>query len=221
MKTKWSTLFYVAIVAGLGTVIYFIIQQGNLLQQAVPTTHQIQQNCDTNTVNSSLTVFSNSFTHNLTDPLAMLLLQIVVIIGFTRLFGFLFKKIGQPFVIGEIVAGIVLGPSIAGLFFPDLNLLLFPVASLGTLNFLSQIGLILFMFIIGMELDLKAIGKQAYAAVIISHASIIIPYTLGMGLAYYIYHDYAPSGISFLSFSLFMGITMSITAISWQVREMR
>lgn len=212
MKTKWSTLFYVAIVAGLGTVIYFIIQQGNLLQQAVPTTHQIQQNCDTNTVNSSLTVFSNSFTHNLTDPLAMLLLQIVVIIGFTRLFGFLFKKIGQPFVIGEIVAGIVLGPSIAGLFFPDLNLLLFPVASLGSLNFLGQIGLILFMFIIGMELDLKAIVKQTHNAVIISHASIIIPYTLGMGLAYYIYHDYAPSGISFLSFSLFMGITMSITA---------
>jgi Kef-type K+ transport system membrane component KefB len=68
------------------------------------------------------------------------------------------------------------------------------------------------MFIIGMELDLKAIGKQAYAAVIISHASIIIPYTLGMGLAYYIYRDYAPAGISFLSFALFMGIAMSITA---------
>jgi Kef-type K+ transport system membrane component KefB len=68
------------------------------------------------------------------------------------------------------------------------------------------------MFIIGMELDLKAIGKQAYSAVIISHASIIIPYTLGMALAYYIYRDYAPPGASFLSFALFMGIAMSITA---------
>jgi Kef-type K+ transport system membrane component KefB len=68
------------------------------------------------------------------------------------------------------------------------------------------------MFIIGMELDLKAIGKQAYGAVIISHASIIIPYTLGMGLAYFIYQEYAPTGITFLSFSLFMGIAMSITA---------
>ena len=90
--------------------------------------------------------------------------------------------------------------------------MLFPAASLGKLNFLSQIGLILFMFIIGMVLDLKAMGKQAYDAVIISHASIIIPYTLGVGLAYFIYHDYAPTGISFLSFSLFMGIIMSITA---------
>ena len=212
MKTKWSTFFYVAIVAGLGTVIYFIIQQGNSLQKAISTTQQIQQNRNTTTGNNSFDMFSNSFNHNLTDPLAMLLLQIIVIIGFARLFGFLFKKIGQPVVIGEIVAGIVLGPSIAGLFFPDLNHLLFPAASLGTLNFLSQIGLILFMFIIGMELDLKAMSKQAYDAVIISHASIIIPYTMGMGLAYFMYHDYAPAGISFLSFSLFMGITMSITA---------
>ena len=161
---------------------------------------------------NSFHVFSDSFNHNLSEPLAVLLLQIIVIIAFARLFGFLFKKIGQPAVIGEIVAGIILGPSIIGLFFPQINHFLFPAASLGTLNFLSQIGLILFMFIIGMELDLKAIGKQAYGAVIISHASIIIPYTLGMGLAYFIYHDYAPEGISFLSFALFMGIAMSITA---------
>jgi len=99
-----------------------------------------------------------------------------------------------------------------GLLFPQINHFLFPPASLGTLNFLSQIGLIFFMFIIGMELDLKAIRKQAFGAVIISHASIIIPYTLGMGLAYFIYQDYAPAGTSFLSFALFMGIAMSITA---------
>lgn len=110
MKTKWSTFFYVGIVAGLGTVIYFIIQKGNSLQNAVSTTQQIQQNRNTTTGNNSFDVFSNSFNHNLTDPLAMLLLQIIVIIGFARLFGFLFKKIGQPIVIGEIVAGIVLGP---------------------------------------------------------------------------------------------------------------
>ena len=144
--------------------------------------------------------------------MAVLLLQIIVIIAFARLFGFLFKKIGQPAVIGEIVAGIILGPSLLGFVFPQINHFLFPENSLVTLQFLSQIGLILFMFIIGMELDLKAISKQAYGAVIISHASIIIPYTLGMGLAYFIYRDYAPAGTSFLSFALFMGIAMSITA---------
>jgi Kef-type K+ transport system membrane component KefB len=175
------------------------------------TTSPVEQTKNINTGNS-FQVFSDSFNHNLSDPLTVLLLQIIVIIASAHLFGFLFKKIGQPAVIGEIFAGIVLGPSVIGLFFPQINHFLFPPASLGTLNFLSQIGLILFMFIIGMELDLKAIGKQAYDAVIISHASIIIPYTLGMGLAYFIYHDYAPAGTSYISFALFMGIAMSITA---------
>ncbi|MEP7165083.1 MAG: cation:proton antiporter [Ferruginibacter sp.] len=211
MKKKWSTLFYIVIVAGLGAVIYWIIEQGNALQNPALTVQQAQQAKDT-TARSSFHVFSDSFNHSLSEPLAVLLLQIIIIIAFARLFGYLFKKIRQPAVIGEIVAGIILGPSILGLFFPHINHFLFPAASLGTLNFLSQIGLILFMFIIGMELDLKAIGKQAYGAVIISHASIIIPYTLGMGLAYFIYNEYAPEGITFLSFSLFMGIAMSITA---------
>ena len=210
MKKKWSTLFYIIIVAGLGTVIYWIVEKGHALQ--TPVLKQQAQTTVTTVSPGGFTVFKDSFAHNLTDPLAILLLQIIVIIGFARFFGFLFKKIGQPAVIGEIVAGIVLGPSIIGSFFPEINHFLFPAASLGSLNFISQIGLILFMFIIGMELDLKAISKQAYGAVIISHASIIIPYTLGMGLAYFLYRQYAPAGISFLSFALFMGIAMSITA---------
>ena len=211
MKKKWSTLFYIIILAGSGAVIYWILEKGYALQNPALTTKQIQQ-ADNPATGNSFRVFSDSFIHHLSEPLAVLLLQIIVIIAFARLFGFMFKKIGQPAVVGEIVAGIILGPSVIGLFFPHINHFLFPVDSLGTLQFLSQIGLILFMFIIGMELDLKAIGKQAYGAVIISHASIIIPYTLGMGLAYFIYNNYAPEGISFLSFALFMGIAMSITA---------
>ena len=211
MKKSWSSLFYVTIVAGLGFVIYWIAKKGNALQSPALTAKQLQTAKET-TATNEFNVFTDSFGHNLSDPLAVLLLQIIVIIAFARLVGFLFKKIGQPAVIGEIVAGIILGPSIIGAFFPEINHFLFPAASLSTLSFLSQIGLILFMFIIGMELDLKAISKQAYGAVIISHASIIIPYTLGMGLAYFIYQDYAPAGVSFLSFALFMGIAMSITA---------
>ncbi|MEO6254539.1 MAG: cation:proton antiporter [Ferruginibacter sp.] len=211
MKKKWSTLFYIVIVACMGMVIYWIVKKGNALQSPALTAKQLQA-ANNSTGTSDLGVFTESFQQNLSEPLTILLLQIIVIIGCARLFGFLFKKMGQPAVIGEIVAGIVLGPSIIGSFFPEITNFLFPAASLGTLNFISQIGLILFMFIIGMELDLKAIGKQAYAAVIISHASIIIPYTLGMGLAYFIYRDYAPAGTSFLSFALFMGIAMSITA---------
>jgi Kef-type K+ transport system membrane component KefB len=211
MKKRWSSLFYFVIVVGLGFAIYRIIEQGKSLQTTELTATQAHKAKEA-TVANEFQVFKDSFSHGLTDPLAVLLLQIIVIIAFARLFGYLFKKIGQPAVIGEIVAGIVLGPSIVGAYFPEINHFLFPAASLSTLSFLSQIGLILFMFIIGMELDLKAIGKQAYGAVIISHASIIIPYTLGVGLAYYIYHEYAPANITFLSFALFMGISMSITA---------
>src|SRR6185436_2454678 len=103
-------------------------------------------------------------------------------------------------------------PSLVGTLFPNFEAFLFPSASLGNLQFLSQVGLILFMFVIGMELDLKVLRNQAHDAVVISHASIIIPYFLGMGLAYYMYAEFAPDNISFVSFALFMGIAMSITA---------
>jgi hypothetical protein len=133
MKKKWSTLFYIVIVAGLGTVIYWILEQGHHLQNPALTAKQVQQAKDS-TNHNSFHVFADSFNHNLADPLAILLLQIIVIIACARLFGYFFKKIGQPAVIGEIVAGIVLGPSLLGSFFPEINHFLFPGSSLGTLS---------------------------------------------------------------------------------------
>src|SRR5690606_11426670 len=156
--------------------------------------------------------FTQSIIHNLQHPLAMLLIQIITIIFVARFFGWIFRKIGQPSVIGEMIAGIVLGPSLFGYYFPQYSAMLFPLESLGNLHFLSQIGLILFMFVIGMELDLKALKNKANDAVVISHASIIFPFTLGIGLAYFIYDQFAPAGVDFTSFSLFLGISMSITA---------
>ena len=156
--------------------------------------------------------FLAAIQHNFQDPLAILLAQIITIILVARVFGWVFKKIGQPSVIGEIIAGIVLGPSLVGLYFPEFSAALFPVESLGNLKFLSQIGLILFMFVIGMELDLKVLKNKANEAVVISHASIVIPFALGIGLSYFVYNQFAPEGVTFLSFSLFMGIALSITA---------
>ena len=156
--------------------------------------------------------FVDTLLFNLHHPLAILLIQIVTIVLVARVFGWFFQKIGQPSVIGEIIAGIVLGPSLFGAYFPEFSAALFPSASLGNLNLLAQIGLILFMFVIGMELDLKVIKNKAGDAVVISHASIVIPFALGMFLSYFIYKEFAPSGTPFLSFSLFTGIAMSITA---------
>jgi len=156
--------------------------------------------------------FTHSFLQNMGHSLPILLAQIITIILVSRIFGWFFKKIGQPTVIGEILAGIVLGPSLIGMYFPGFSGFLFPVESLGNLQLLSQIGLILFMFIVGMEIDINVLKSRAHDAVVISHASIIVPFSLGMGLAYFIYQSFAPPGVSFTSFGLFIGISMSITA---------
>ncbi|MES2733705.1 MAG: cation:proton antiporter, partial [Bacteroidota bacterium] len=157
-------------------------------------------------------LFMQELWHNVNSPLSILILQIISIIFFGKIFGFLCKKIRQPTVIGEIVAGIVLGPSVVGRLFPQLSAFVFPPQSLQTLQFLSQIGLLMFMFIIGLELNVKMLKDKGRQAVVISHASIIFPYFLGVLLSYFLYNRFAPTAISFVAFSLFMGIAMSITA---------
>lgn len=205
MKKHKNTLFYLAVTGGFSALIYWIINKGKLLENKETIVQPLESN-------DSWSDFLTSMIHNVQDPLAILLAQIIMIILVARLFGWFFKKIGQPSVIGEIIAGIALGPSLLGLYFPDFFHALFPANSLENLKFLSQIGLILFMFVIGMELDIKVLKNRAKEAVVISHASIVIPFALGIGLAYFVYDRFAPEGVKFLSFSLFMGIAMSITA---------
>ena len=206
MKNIKNSLFYIITIGVFTGLMYFIVKKGEPLEITKVT--KLTQTIDSN----SWSQIKETMHHNVTHPLAILLLQIITIIVVSRIFGFIFKKIGQPTVIGEIIAGIFLGPSFIGLFFPEFSLFLFPKTSLPNLQFFSQIGLILFMFIVGMELDLKTIQKKAHEAVIISHASIIFPFALGMALAYFIYQNFAPENVNFLSFALFIGISMSITA---------
>ena len=205
MRNLKNTLFYILVTGGFTALMYWIVEQGKLLEVG----RKIVSPSSTDTL---FTQFLSSLFHNLQHPVALLLMQIITIVLVARIFGWIFRKIGQPTVIGEIIAGIALGPSLFGLYFPDLNHSLFPVESLGNLQVLSQVGLILFMYVIGMELDLKVLKNKANDAVVISHASIVIPFALGIGLSYFIYHEFAPQGVEFLSFGLFMGIAMSITA---------
>jgi Kef-type K+ transport system membrane component KefB len=206
MKNIRNILFYVVTIGVFSALLYFFIRQGQSLENADLTGKgQAVQS-------SSWDQFLDTFGHNITHPLATLLLQIITIIVVARVLGWVCKLIGQPTVIGEIAAGILLGPSLLGTLLPEFSDFLFPKQSLGNLQFLSQVGLILFMFIIGMELDLKVLKTKAQEAIVISHASIILPFALGVGLALYIYQQFAPEGISFLSFALFIGIALSITA---------
>ncbi len=205
MKNYKNSFFYLLIVGIFSALIYWTLKNGKLLEK--PDVLKV-----VSSGNSNFQDFLDSLHHNITHPLAILLAQIVTIIFVARFFGLICKKIGQPSVIGEIIAGIVLGPSFFGSYLPEFSVLLFPDSSLDNLKFLSQIGLIFFMFVVGMELDLRVLRNKAKEAVIISHASIIIPFTLGLILAYSIYTNFAPKGIEFMSFGLFLGIAMSITA---------
>jgi len=145
-------------------------------------------------------------------PLGVLLLQLIVIILAARATGALFARLGQPAVIGEITAGILLGPSLLGLVVPPAEAFLFPSASLDALGLLSQIGVLLFMFVVGIEVDLQHLRKKAQAAVLVSHASIVVPFFLGVAFSLLIYERLAPAAIPFSAFALFMGIAMCITA---------
>lgn len=200
-----SIIFYISTIVVFSCLMYYFIIEGQTLE--VKESIVLKTN-----TGSTWDNFVESFKTNLHHPLALLLAQIVTIILVARLFGWICMKIKQPTVIGEMVAGIVLGPSLVGMYFPEFSAFLFPKESLGNLQFLSQIGLILFMYIVGMELDLGVLRKKAHDAVVISHASIIIPFALGIGLSYYIYQEFAPDGIQFTSFALFIAIAMSITA---------
>lgn len=149
---------------------------------------------------------------NLEHPLSRLFLQLLVIIVAARIAGSAFAALGQPAVVGEMAAGILVGPSLFGLVAPDAFAFVFPPASLETLKLLSQIGVCLFMFVVGMELDVQHVRTRAHTAVLVSHVSIVFPYLLGVALAFFLYTDLAAPGASFTSFALFMGIALSITA---------
>ena len=144
--------------------------------------------------------------------LLTLILQIAVILLVARSMGWIFQRIHQPRVVGEMAAGILLGPSLLGWIAPDVSAALFPPESLGRLDTLSQVGLLFFMFLVGLEFDPKLLRGRGHAAVVISHVSIIAPFFLGSALALYLYPRLSDSSVSFTGFALFMGAAMSVTA---------
>ncbi len=144
--------------------------------------------------------------------LFLLVMQVAVVLLASRAVGMLFKWIKQPQVVGEMVAGILLGPSLLGWVAPWISQAVFPAASLGYLNALAQIGLVFFMFLVGIELNPQALKKHGHAAVLTSHSSIVMPFCLGTALALILYPRLATPGVGFTSYALFMGSAMSITA---------
>jgi Kef-type K+ transport system membrane component KefB/nucleotide-binding universal stress UspA family protein len=152
--------------------------------------------------------------HGQSNPIPLLLMQILLILALSRAVGLVFRYFRQPQVMGEMIAGIMLGPSIFGWLAPNIWRNVFPPASIDSLNILSQIGVIFFLFLVGLELDPKLLRRRGHAAVVISHVSIIAPFLLGAGLALILYPRifYDAPHMRFQSVALFMGAAMSITA---------
>lgn len=144
--------------------------------------------------------------------LPLFLAQIVAVLVAARLVGRIFRLLHQPQVVGEMTAGILLGPSFLGWVAPDLSAALFPASSLGFINALSQVGLLIFMFLVGLELDTRTLRSLGRVAMITSHAGMVAPFLLGSALALYLYPRLADDSVSFLGFALFMGASMSVTA---------
>ena len=131
---------------------------------------------------------------NAEDPLTRFFLQLFVVIVVSNAIGWIFTRGGQPAVVGEMMAGILLGPSLFGLVVPNAFQFVFAASSLEPLRLLSQIGVCLFMFAVGMEMDWEELRKKASAAILISHASIAVPSFFGAGLAFLLYDRLAQPG---------------------------
>ncbi|MGZ8492491.1 MAG: cation:proton antiporter domain-containing protein, partial [Gemmatirosa sp.] len=144
--------------------------------------------------------------------LARLLLQLVVVLSAARACGWLARRVGQPRVIGEMVAGLALGPSVFGAVAPALSARVFPTDGLTALAAVAQLGVLLFLLVVGLRLDLSVLRQRAGAAVATSHASIAVPFALGAALAPLLPRELAGPHVSGVAFALFLGASMSVTA---------
>lgn len=151
-------------------------------------------------------------------PHVQFVFQFLVIVLSAKALGWIFQKLGQPEVMGEITAGILLGPSLLGWIFPGFYQSLFPGGGTEALKFFSKMGILFFMFLIGMELDTEVIKQKKQETLMVSHAGILLPFFLGALVSLFLYLVYGNAGTSFRAYALFMGVAMSITAFPVLVR---
>lgn len=196
-SAAWRILFaYALVVVVVIGLILLVLYYGNQLTSA---------DAETQTNAAPAAVHKPSILYHV-------LLALVSILLLGRWLGKLFVYFGQPRVIGEMIAGIMLGPSLLGQIWPDAKDFILPAEVGPYLGIISQIGIILYMFLVGLELNAGLLRSRAHATIAISHTSILVPFLLGTILALWLYPHLAPQRTPFMSFALFMGVAMSITA---------
>ena len=197
MANARRTLFYGGMLAAAVGVFFLIRSFGESLQAPSP---------------PDIGALALSAPAQARGVLTHVLLALVVIIIFARGLGVVFRRLNQPQVIGEMIGGILLGPSFLGQFVPSWSVFLFPDSIAPYLSIIAQIGVILYMFLVGVELDTDLLRQKTHASVAISHASIIVPFLLGSTLALWLYPIFSTNDVPFTVFALFMGVAMSVTA---------
>jgi len=195
-RSRWAAVAYAAMVGGAVLLFLIIRQYGDALVAPAPSALRA------GTPQPGAT--SNLVAH------LIVALTAVMIVG--RLLGGVFRRFGQPPVIGEVVGGILLGPSLLGWISPEAYAFILPANVAPLLGAVAQLGVILYMFLVGVELNPDVLRGQMRATVMISHASIAVPFVLGAALALFLYPRVSSSDVPFMSFALFAGVAMSITA---------
>jgi Kef-type K+ transport system membrane component KefB len=208
-----NALVYVVILAICGGVIWLTLQEGQKLEpgKTIERRPIAAATAGTEASESNSGILMH-LRENLRGPLAVLLTQIILIVFVSRLLGRVAQYLGQPQVIGEMIGGIMLGPSLLGQISPRLMEFFFPATSMDTLSLFSQVGVILFMFLVGTEVDIQHLLQKAHTTLLVSNAGILFPFFLGTTLSLFIYTRMAPPDVSFMAFALFIGVSMSITA---------
>lgn len=147
-----------------------------------------------------------------TNILAHVLITLAAVCVAGQIFGRIFRYFGQPPVIGEVIAGIALGPSLLGRIWPEATQFLMPKEIAPFIGVISQLGIILYMFLVGLELNPTALREGAGKSFAIAHSSILTPFIGGSALGLYLYPKFAGENVSFTNFNLFMGVSMAVTA---------
>jgi Kef-type K+ transport system membrane component KefB len=194
-------VYLALLVVGIGTVLA-VLHFGNSLNSATPT-----EPVDSRAPHAGFNVILHVFGT----------LATVILLG--SVLGHVCKYIRQPPVIGEVIAGLLLGPSLLGMLSPEAMHALIPTKEVDphglvttSLKIVAQLGIVLYMFLVGLELNAAHLKKRAHSAIAISHASIVVPFVLGAIMALWLFPILSEPHVAFSSFALFMGVAMSITA---------
>jgi len=202
-----TTLVYVSLV--VSAVVAFIALRGigSGMHAPSPAEHAVHFGSTTNVTPLE------AFVH--------VLLAVAVIIVAAKLVGAVFKYVRQPPVMGEVVAGLMLGPSVLGRVWPEATAFLLPANVAPSLSGLAQMGVLLYMFLVGLELNPTMLRGRAVVTVAVSHASILVPFVLGVVLSLYTYPRFSSSDVPFGVFALFGGVALSVTAFPVLARILR